>query len=216
MTEERPSTENGGIEIVPPQEVRLTSAQKYTEEVRQRLGITQEGLSKQHVVSHWFENIGGKEMAVEYLRGSQDEEASKLLYVYDNLSDKEKQHLTFEDFCVASGVRSEDMLASIVKNVVPQSEKISAIMAAKFHPAVVQKTYEMAMTDRGIKDRELLHKHAGFIPVPKGAQIAVQVNNQQVSNNQKEEFLPPIELDIKNLSEGFQKLGSGKKTIEGK
>jgi hypothetical protein len=49
------------------------------------------------------------------------------------------------------------------------------MLAALWHPRVVEKTIEMALTDEGIADRNALHRATGFTPLPKGSTTIVNV-----------------------------------------
>jgi len=70
------------------------------------------------------------------------------------------------------------VLQELTSVLVSQGATASTLLTAVWHPKVVRKTIEVALTDKGFADRQVLHKATGFLPLPKGAQTIVNVNNQ--------------------------------------
>jgi hypothetical protein len=78
----------------------------------------------------------------------------------------------------------------------------SAILAAVWHPRVVEKTIEMALTDGGTVDRNTLHRATGFTPLPKGPTTIVNV--QQNAQGQPLGVPAPCPEDtIRRMAELF-------------
>jgi hypothetical protein len=220
--DEKPTVENGGLEIVPPFEKRLTKSQKVAYEFYNRLGITGDDVREQVLVTAAFKPFGegsnGQAIAIEYLRASESKSAKKFLEVYDDATQSERDALTFEEFAAAAKVKSNILLGDIVAASATLSDATAKITALLAQQEIVASTVARAKTDAGIKEKEIILKHTGFIPSPKGGpQVNVQLNNN-VNNQAKEDsYLPPMDVDIRDLSEKFQRLPNNKgKLLEGK
>ena len=84
---------------------------------------------------------------------------------------------------------------------------VKAMLASVNHPAVVEKTVEVAMTPEGVKDREFLHKHVGFIPVGSGQpqqplSVTVNANSSAVAEAKVANVLAPTpETTVRRLTD---------------
>ena len=87
--------------------------------------------------------------------------------------------LPAEAYCCAAAVSPWRILEVITGAAVRLGAQASAILAAVWHPRVVEKTIETALTDGGTADPNTLHRATGFTPLPKGSTTIVNVQNAQ-------------------------------------
>lgn len=126
------------------------------------------------------ENLNLPESIFDVLETSDDPDARKVLEKYYSIPLTHRRSLEIEAFCVAAGVPTLRVLELIVGSIVHMNHRLSEAIANVASPAVVRKTVEMALTDEGTKDRELIHKATGFIPTPRGGpSVRVNVNQAQ-------------------------------------
>jgi hypothetical protein len=139
-----------------------------------------------------------------YLQTSDHPEAKKVLSVYFSTFKIHRRVLSIEAYCVAAHVPPLRILEIITATCVRLGAQASNIVAAVNHPRVVQKTVEMALTDEGVEDRAMLHKAAGFLPTPKGAQTNITIAANAQSNSLVQAALaPPPEQTIRRMVNRF-------------
>ena len=139
-----------------------------------------------------------------YLKFAPGEIARKIVALYYSLPRDQRDMLPIEAYCIAVGERSTEVFEIITRAVAAISRQTSAIIAASAHPAVVDKTVEMALTDEGIEDRNTLHKAVGFLPTPKGSQTTVNVAANASATAQSATVLaPPPEHTVRTLVDLF-------------
>jgi hypothetical protein len=78
-------------------------------------------------------------------------------------------------------------------------------MAAVAQPDIVAATIEAGKQASGSREREMLLKHSGFVPVPKTSITNVYGNRNVVGKQQNQTLavLPPIEQTVKRISDRF-------------
>lgn len=177
-----------------------------------KLGVNRDAVAALPAVGYLIDKLpGGTGEAIALLRGSADPIARAFLHAHDDpvLTARDRSLLPIEAFCVASSLAPNDLMALVVKEAIRQGAQLSAVIAATNHPAVVQKTVEMALTDLGTDDRLVLHKAVGFVAQPKGSQTIINVNPALggAPPAPSTAILPTMDADIKQLSDSFnQKL----------
>jgi hypothetical protein len=102
---------------------------------------------------------------LDHLRSSDDPEAHKVLDAYLSVPESYRKLLPVEAFCHAAGVSPQRILEAITVVAVRQGAAASAIIAAIVHPRVVQKTVDRALQDDGFRERGMLHRAFGFLPM---------------------------------------------------
>jgi hypothetical protein len=112
---------------------------------------------------------------LDLLQWSEDPEACKVLQKYRSVPQSYRRLLPAEAYCRAAGVSPLHVLEVVTGVAVRLGTQTSAILAAVWHPHVVKKTIEMALTDEGIADRNALHRATAFTPLPKGSTTIVNV-----------------------------------------
>jgi hypothetical protein len=140
-----------------------------------------------------------------YLKCSAAPEAQKIVEVYYSMPKNQRDLVPIEAYCVAVNVDTLLVLDLITRACAAISRQSSTIIAAINHPAVVEKTVEIALTDDGIKDRMILHKATGFLPSPSGPRTTVNVaaNASATSAPQIAVIAPPPEQTIRRLVDRF-------------
>lgn len=143
-----------------------------------------------------------------YLAASDDPDARKILSAYYSIHKPHRRFLPIEAICVKAGVSTTRALEIIQLQIIRFSRIASSAILAATHPAVVEKTIDLALhaEDERIQlnAQSLLHKAAGLTPQPKGAQtiVNVQANAQASAEAQAANaFLPSPEQTIRRLSE---------------
>lgn len=190
------------------------------ERIYRENGVTAEMVHKQPRLSASLASMpGGWEVAVEYMRGSDETEVSKFLDIYDRLSRDEKEFLEYEGICAAAGVSGKKLFGIIVAEAMATSEQQVAFISAIKTPDVIDATLEIAKQPGGHRERKLVAQASGWLPRPKGAQTNIQINTANMGNRQGNVIdLPPFDQDIRELGEKFQTLNSDSspKLLEGK
>jgi hypothetical protein len=140
-----------------------------------------------------------------YLNCAPGDDARRIVEAYYSLPKNQRELVPIEAYCLAVGVNSTDILETIVRAIASVSRQASAAIASANHPAVVEKTVEMALTDEGIEDRTTLHKAVGFLPTPKGSQITVNAsaNSAAQASAPVAVIAPPPEATIRRLVDRF-------------
>lgn len=183
-----------------------------------RLGISPEEVSAQPQVSHILKKVGGKMKILEFLRGSSEPEARKILALVDDLGAVGGwTKLPMEAFAVAAGLSTRRFLELVSGEVFMQSGQSSALLAAAAHPKVVDRTVKDALEPGAVGSQKLLHQHAGFLPQPK-TQFVSMSGGTLVSGDQKSQTvnvtqaLPALEDGVKRLSDRFNR-GLGQRAL---
>ena len=150
----------------------------------------------------------GRATFLDYAREAKHEGVIKMIEVYDGLSPRDKSRAKITDLCGAGGLSFAELLGEVAAISFTQSADLSTLIAAVNHPKVVQATVKHAMKFEGDKDREMLHKHANFIPTPKGSNTIVQfrnnINNLPNLPAPDTGELPTFEFDTVELGKNMQ------------
>lgn len=159
---------------------KLDLRDRKTEALR-RLGVTKEQMVGVPRITYMLEKAeGGLEQVIEALRASDEEEAVAFIAQLDDLSDSDRNRVSLEEIATAAGIRTIDLLGTATKALFQQSQTVAAIITATGHEGVVKKSLQMALQDKGVRDREMIHTATGFLPVPKGTVILNQ--KTQIAN----------------------------------
>ena len=128
--------------------------------------------------------LGGKVEFMDLARRAPeiDPRMSRVMDKWDTLSEHGKKEASLDLVCQEAGVDPYAFLGAVAAAAKKFADNSSVIIAALSQPEIVRKTIQQAMTDEGFKDREMLMKHAGFLPVPAGTtyinqtQLRVETN----------------------------------------
>lgn len=144
-----------------------------------------------------------------YLKCSESPEARQIVELYYSLPKCKRNLVPIEAYCFAAGIHPLILLKIITAACQQVSAQTSAFLAATSQTEVVGKTIERALDDNNednVKYVEMLHKHNGFLPVPKTAQTHINVtqNTQAINSAQSNHVLgPPPESTIRRLVDRF-------------
>ncbi len=154
---------------------------------------------------------GVLEKVWDYLAASSDAKARALLAMRKRISTKQHMKvLTFESYCVAAKVPTEDAYGIISAELFRLTERASTLMAAKAMPTVVGAMIESAKDAKnGTRDRAMLGQHSGFSPTPKTSVVHVHGGRNIIGDAGKQlnhspvAVLPPIEDEVRRISDRF-------------
>jgi hypothetical protein len=140
-----------------------------------------------------------------YLKCAPGDSPRRIVSLYYSLPRDQRNLVPIEAYCLAVEANPLDILEIIVHSIASVSRLSSAAIAHANHPAVVEKTVEMALEDDGIEDRNTLHKAVGFLPTPKGSQITVNASANSAVQSATILSLPapPPEATIRRLVDRF-------------
>ena len=125
---------------------------------------------------------GGIAHILTALRAHDNEDARKFITLHDSLSAKDRLYLTLEEIAHAAGIGSLRLAEVATSAVIVNGQMATSIRIWSSADKIVKKSIKMAMTTRGVADRDWALKHINYIPLPKGAQINIPI---QVNQNGK-------------------------------
>ena len=168
------------------------------------LDVKQADVDRVPKIAHLLRDSGILDRVFEYLEGSEEPEARRLLDARARVSGSLAAILPFEAYCVAAGVTTKKAFAVISGEVMDQSAKASALLARSKHPEVVAYTIDQALTPAGAQERKMLHQSAGFLPMPKGnVNMFGNVSIDASTKTQNVAVLPPVEDAVKRMADRF-------------
>jgi hypothetical protein len=127
---------------------------------------------------------GGWPTALSCLRTSDHPDARHFIAVYDDMTlpATVRKLLPIEAFAIKAGILPSQLYETIVQVVRRQAALDGVLIAASHHPSIVEKSSQLAL--EGDIDHVTHNlKHMGFLPAPKGAQVAINVNTSAVANS---------------------------------
>jgi len=126
---------------------------------------------------------GGIPAVLTALRAFDNPDAQAFMTFYDSLTITEQRHLKLEEIAVAADVGSRHLLGLAAEALCAYGTAVNQILIWAGMPKITKRILKNAMTEKGAFAQEMVWKASGVLPVPKGAQIALQQINQ----------LPPAE-----------------------
>jgi hypothetical protein len=160
-------------------------------------------LAQSPKVEHLFKPIGGKEKALEFLAGSEALEARKILELHDRLNLAQKAAVPFEAYCCSAGISPKRAFGIVCEEASDQSAKAVDLLAKVRHPEVLEATIDNALRASGVRDREMIHKAQGFVPVPKTSVTNFFGRVDARTQTANVAVLPPVEDGVRRLSDRF-------------
>lgn len=130
---------------------------------------------------------GGKFQFIEYCRmaSSDSPEIIPFLEFWDSQSKYVQGKWPLDQFAFHANVPWPKIIGAAVAAAAAYNADVSDMVAMASMPDIVHASVKSARSERGensIKDRELLMKHANFLPVPKGSVINVNNTAQAAAN----------------------------------
>jgi hypothetical protein len=102
---------------------------------------------------------------LDLLEWSDDPEARKVLQKYRSVPKTYQKLLPVEAYCLAAGVSPWKVLEVVAAVAVRNGAQAAVVLAAVWGPSVVMANIRRALTDKGIRDRELFFKATGLLPI---------------------------------------------------
>jgi hypothetical protein len=135
--------------------------------------------------------------------GEGDPTAARFVDAWGSLSPSGQQEKEAADaLCKQLGLNPLELLRAAAEATLRFSVSVARIRAAQALPSVVQRSIETALTPEGSADRKMLFQHSGFLPMPKGSQIAVAVT-QNAHATVESVALPRPEETIRRMVDRF-------------
>lgn len=104
-------------------------------------------------------------------------EATAWWMVYADLLPSERQSVSLDDICAATGVRPSRLMAEVVSTMMEHGRDVANLIAAMTHPKVFEAAALSAQridgphADIALKDRHALLQTSGHMPVQKGGTV---------------------------------------------
>ena len=135
-------------------------------------------------------------------------------HVFEKLNQHEKQVVSYDDICAASGISPKNILMAIAGAGYDANCDIANLLASHMHPGVVAASAKAALKGDGIEDRKLLMQHQGFIPVPKGTSINIHTSAhaQAAAHAQAQSLSDP---SVPSFLDDIDDLGSVTRAVQG-
>jgi hypothetical protein len=143
-------------------------------------------------------------IAMARLARASDPKAAQFLDAWDGLVDSEQRSgRTADGVCEQIGLAPLELLKVVAEAAYRFSMYAARLATAVALPSVVERSIEVALTNKGVADRKMLLQHSGFLPTPSGAQtrIAIMQNSQLNATAQPVITAPRPEETIRRLSE---------------
>lgn len=119
---------------------------------------------------------GGIPRVIEALRAHDDDDAETFLLALESIVPSDRKSLNLESIAYASGIGSLRLAEVAQTALFLYGQMRTKLLLSSGIPAIVEKSIKLAKTSKGLYDREMMLKAGGVLPVPKGAQIAIQNN----------------------------------------
>ena len=119
---------------------------------------------------------GGIAHCVEALRAHDEDDARLFLGVWDRCSATDRKYLKVEEIAHAAGVGALRLAEVVQTALFLYGNMQTQMMLAAGLPQIVSRSIKQAKTAKGLADREWMLKAGKILPIPKGAQIAIQNN----------------------------------------
>jgi hypothetical protein len=100
---------------------------------------------------------------LDLVQASADPDACKVSRVYRSVPESYRRLLPPEAFCISAGVSPSRVLELMAAVAARQTCQASAVIAALWHPRVVAKTIQRALSDGGTRERGMLLNAMGSL-----------------------------------------------------
>lgn len=173
---------------------------------RKRLGITAEDMEGvPRVTEKIIAGAGSISAAVTALRGDESDDAQAFIQKYDSLSESDRGRVSIEDIFTATGLTARRFIEVLTGALMQQSADVTKMILSVSQPKVTAATVKAATdsvpitarnpetgddevvgwTNGDVKAQEIFHKITGMLPIPKGSQTVI--NMQQLNQSSAKE-----------------------------
>ena len=167
------------------------------------LDVTEDKIREVPRIEHLFKAIGGKLRVMEFLEGSEEPEARKVVELRAKLSQLQAKAVPFEAYCIAAGVTTKKMFGVIAQEVAEQSSLAMTLLSKARRTDVVKAAIDAAVLPLGSADRKLVLQAEGYAPVPKTNVTNIHGNVDNRTQTANVAVLPPVEDSVRRLSDRF-------------
>ncbi|HWF62928.1 MAG TPA: hypothetical protein VN666_21830 [Nitrospira sp.] len=152
---------------------------------------------------------GGIERVIEALRAHDDDDAREFLGVYDSTGLGDRRNLPLETLAFVSGIGSL-RLAELAQTALFLHGQLKTNLLMSSHlPGIVERSLKEAKKAKGFIDREWMLKAGKILPIPKGAQVAIQ--NVFADKEEKPESSTPAWRDAEDRLHEFHAMTDPKR-----
>jgi hypothetical protein len=132
-----------------------------------------------------------------------DAGVARFLDAWEALGPSEQQARGAADtICEQVGLAPLELLKAVADATYRSSMYVAQFKASLALPSIVERSIEVALTDKGAADRKMLLQHAGFLPTPAGSQTNIAVMQNATAQPVITVATRPEET-IRRLSERF-------------
>lgn len=110
--------------------------------------------------------VGGKQFLVDLARNCGDAEIKAFVAAWDGLTKSKKKTTALELVCQQVSLDPSWLFGRISEEVSRRGADCTKLIGALAVPKVLEKTVEVALTDEGWRDRQMVLKAARIIPTP--------------------------------------------------
>jgi hypothetical protein len=143
-------------------------------------------------------------IAMVRLARASDPSAARFLDAWDALGASGEQSGRAADaICEQLGIVPLELLKAAASATIRYSTYTSQILAAAALPSIVERSIEVALTQKGTADRKMQLQHSGFLPVPAGSQTNIAIMQSNAAQPVVVVAAPKPEATIRRLSERF-------------
>jgi len=151
---------------------------------------------------------GGRWAFVEYVRMAEDStpEVKPFLALWDSQTQYMHEKQTLDQYCNLSGVKAELLVSSAAAAAYRYNADVSDLMAMTAMPSVLEKGIESAkgFSKNSHKDREMIYKHANFLPVPSGSVVNISNNNAAIAQANSSSGVQGFSESVNDLSDSVR------------
>ena len=172
--------------------------------VRQELGL--KTVSSRPIALLTTQITGGKARFMEFARLAVHIEPglAPVVESYEGLTHWKRAAVSIDELCICHGIDPLHFIAVVGEAALKYGNNSAILIAALQFPDVVTRSVKEALKSNGVRDRELLMKHHGFIETPHGASVNVQANaaaRADVSSVPATKGLPSFEETMRRCDE---------------
>jgi hypothetical protein len=151
---------------------------------------------------------GGRRQLMElaHLAGELDPRIVPIIEDWDRMKPALRNAANLDALCEAHDVAPDHFLATVGEAELRARNEMSIFIAALNIPFVVERSIKTALTKNGVRDREMLFEHAGFLPVPGSKRLRI-INHAAVKaelSTGDGRPLPRLEDTVEMIEEAMQ------------
>jgi len=148
--------------------------------------------------------LGGAEnfMAFYRIAAEREPKLAPVLGAWDATTKLERKRAALDEMMSAVPISPHDIVGMVVAEMSRYHYSVSEGIVAMNHRAVTETMMKNARTVKGIADREMVMKHSGFLPLPKGSEVNVfqGVRVDSGSEAPTDSRIPRFEEEMAELS----------------